>query len=1343
MTGFEQTTIDLAYQPEAITDPAPPANKIVLKKACGTDCEICYPKFDSVADAYPANAYTVNASSSTSSTWTFAIDNDPWEVQVPASWNKAKPGASPAAPQPAPEPVAAPVSKPKRPVPKRVTVAGIEITAKRLRGAISRLKRSTGTEVFRHLAKDRLPIDTDILNALISQERAWNPQACGTLKTAAVAALRRLIDPNQVGPFTLDGDGYCQWTAPSAGASAELIGLEPAARIKEIAKAFGNGRVIGRGFSAMSHDQQINWLKHWYSGRLGECYKLETAYSLKPSAHHPGAPQHSATHQVQWAPAVPGEVPAGVQIPGDWSSPYTTWSSGETNNYLVAARMAHPRYLSSTARRRWVANHLRGCKAEVDEVSLRALRSAMNSAWTDHSQPAVTIQPAKPGFQDLVAGGVNVQNWSTGAVAGYAAEHQLDLPGDILQRYGAVTAHFQQVAQQKAIDAAKLTFTLAPAQPELSGFHRKAILVDQHGRRWVFKPAPNDGAAFRPETEHEAHQLARAWGYRTAESHLITFDGKYGQVQAMLAADRNLLTVTGTGFAELTRRQLCAIAREHVLDWAIDNDDCHGENIIISEDDEAIGIDKGRAWRYLGGWSGLTGDATADTNCKLVYTKLYAAIAAGHLDRDTVDAMYRSVLTQARRMQLLPDEILAGHLGRAVANRPHYQPSSYQSPVPDAPGSAEELIAAAIKRKHALADDFTTLWADVYARAGWTPPEPIPVLETNQQGHPLHTGLHDPTLHSAVMASKSYGTATFLAGTDVEDAHLLLWRERDSAGTCRVRGQVKLRHTGSGCGYVALGKWCADRTDAKANAPIIPTSLGAEVDGLYQAIIQGAKTISYHSEDGGYNQSKLDSLSYARTRLETILAARTAALAAAPDHPMHPKYIEMATLYLGYVARIEAHKKERTKSQEGDFPRYGYVAATAPAPAVPVDPVKVTRIAAYRDAATLADKPQFDPDGELRLSGAVLKAGADNHFGQIGELYQITLPTGERIEFRNKTTGAAASQDGLLEFTVADTAHLADGLARIDAALTEAGVRLEPADALDLELFYWRHLTGIMGSRADSRPGTWPMTFDKSAFWQQAKTVDPTADRDVQLTKLRAAFACLTNAEQVDSFIASGAHLPRFLHLDLRNPTLPCGKPHWLRFDVTAAQWRTKKMPTITYRTGVHGPVTVGAGLSTEARLRTLAIWKDGMSSAQDMIRGSGDFVFARQNQEAGGQRPNVYLSPKVLARTSTYTFPDDRYGAITERASYAAFDFDQATGHTGSSNEALIKTAVSLLDDIEILTFDNGRSREVAIAQLAALGIDTIRGVPVATRFIVKRDTAAYQAAVEAARASYHQDWP
>jgi hypothetical protein len=87
-----------------------------------------------------------------------------------------------------------------------------------------------------------------------------------------------------------------------------------------------------------------------------------------------------------------------------------------------------------------------------------------------------------------------------------------------------------------------------------------------------------------------------------------------------------------------------------------------------------------------------------------------------------------------------------------------------------------------------------------------------------------------------------------------------------------------------------------------------------------------------------------------------------------------------------------------------------------------------------------------------------------------------------------------------------------------------------------------------------------------------------------------------------------------------------------------------------------------------------------------------------------------------TLARTSTYSFSSDHYGAINDRSSDSPFSIDtQSTFHDG---ETMIKDAASLLDGVEMIYAPSG-TRTKLIATLKQHGITEIRGLPVEERIL------------------------
>lgn len=1222
--------------------------------------------------------------------------------------------------KPPPEPEPAPQPAPPTP-PATVRLAGLPVPTAAVHEAIAVLESAPRNQVSVPLQKATNPVADLDFDRLVSTEVAWTRRTENSptnLRGWVLAALRRAVDPYAAGPFRVD---------PTTGYLINVVDLDGRDRnsVKAVAEAVGNGRVVGRGYSRMTDHQRAQWLTAWHNGDLAECYAIESGVA---AAHprHPGAPGHPDTHRVIWNPAVAGEIPAGADVPGCWPSPYVDWPRETVTNYVLAARCAYPGHLGTAARRLWAREHLLGSKQNVDARSQSARRRGQGGGGE-----LLRVQPTEPlpDYQQLLAEDQAVRTWNTAAVLAYLTDHDLPTTGPFPYRADRAQNHLTEARRLKAIDDARLRFRLAADQPTLAGWHRKALLLDQHDRTWLFKPAPSPEARFRADTEHEAHQLARAWGFFTAESRLIEFDGQHGQAQLMHPAHRDLLGVTGADFAALTRAQLCAIAREHVLDWALDNDDCHGANIVITTDGTAIGIDKGRAWRYFGGWPGLTGDERADTNCALVYTKLYAAIADGHLPPADVAAMYESAITQARRMRLMPDDDLAAYIRRAVAHRPHYRPSSYQRPVAGAPTNVDELVAAAVARKHALVEDFTDLWRRIHVRAGLAEPQPCTATDINPQGHRLLSGLHDPDLAAGIAATRNFGTATFLSGTDIEDAHLLWWRERRPDGSFVIRGQGKLRPQAADRFYT----WCASQRDAGSAAV-----LGGE-PGVYQAIIAAAKTVSYHCVDKEYNPLRLAGMRDAQSRLRQWLTtyqslADTATSAA--DAARFTDWVRMCRTYLGYIDSIEAHRADGTASKPGDYPRFvaGWPAGAEPAPAV-------TRTYARRDAASTGIAINLTPDGDLQLIDRELCDTSYSQYGQPGEMYLITLAGGETVDFRHEKLGTPLSTSGQVQFTVSDPAQLDASMTRIVNLFGIAGVPLLPADSVDLELFYWRHLTGILAERRDSRRDGRTITGGPvedrfQQFWAYLDQHRPT-DRFDEIVALRTAFSLLTTRENIDAFVAAGRHLPRFGHPDLRDPTRAAGKPYWVRFDITH-EWAGKSMPAMFYRSGPSYVVQTGVALATEARMRVFGIFKGGQSSYVDMIRGSAGFIFTRQNQERAGNGMTVFLRPEVLTRTSNYAFSGDLYGSIASRSGGAYWDFETATSFGEGCNELLIKDCVTLNDDIEILVFPSNFERSSALTRFAALGVTELRGVPLTVRFVVLGDGYALDTAITAVRATY-----
>lgn len=1101
-----------------------------------------------------------------------------------------------------------------------------------------------------------------------------------------------------------------------------------------IAISQATGNVVGWQYKHLGYADRMAWMMAWFNGDMRRCYDIELTQTdlTPPSNLHPGHPANPETNVIIWEAVTESELPTGIIPPGDWPASPGDLSTKVVSNYLLACNVEFAEHMGTATRRNWVHSHLTGNKVRVDAISHRAASSKTSKWSSEFGSPlehfAVQLFKKTP-LATLVNDGSNPERWPHYSYAEYLAEYPDCQPATshLHQIVAAISSHVQDVRSEQLRKGLELTFITAPDQPKLSGYHTKTVLLDQHDRRWLFKPAA-EGRRFRADVEHHVHRLARRWNYATAASMLIEHDGVFGQVQRLFDVAHDLAGWTGKDFLKLTPTQLSQLAREHTLDWAIDNDDTHGENIIVTKAGDVIGIDKGRGWRYFGAWPGLAGTNTANTNCQLIYTSLYNAIAAGHFEQAVIDGIYRDVIAQAHRMQRLPDDVLTELITAAQEHRPHFNPPTYQKACPTAPTNLDELTAAAVARKNNLAQDMQHLWAIIYGRAGWTPPDlDQPTAPArNALGQQLYSGPHDPGWHTAAMNSRNYGTATLVADPHIADASILLWRERHYTDGLYARGSFKVR---KGKVFEAMHDYCTAQTvkyEPTSNikgehfSPEYEADYNTFVD-IFQAIItaQAAGT----SVTDTALRDKL-------VALRTKFSDRNTELGPAPEEPDDPDrrhYAErrITSRYAVYCrSAIEIMVYNYQVYSADAFPPIFYL--PKPKHADDSTGTTFTRQPCARPQSSTTTAPKLDDNGDLVVGNSAITDTANTAQGQAGAMTVITLPTGERIEFRSdKRDNVAPTYHGNVEFTVPDIGNLAESMQHITTQLTTMGCPLTPATTQSLEQHYWTHLTEIIRNRNDT--GANPYFTLRVRLEALDKTDDPAERLRIQ----RKAFTELVDVQvgkpgHVQAFIDGGEHLPRFMHMDLRAPANPCGRPYWERPDVRDTVWRAKCMPTACYRNGPILAARTGNSLSTEARTRILGLWKAGMSSTSDLQYGSGGYVFTRQNatDPSTFSSNGVLFNPRILLRTHNYAYGSDYYGKTDMRKVHAAWQFDTMTGHVASNNELMVKDALSILDDIELVILNSTDERREILKLYAGFGITEIRGVPLKYRLGVHDQT-------------------
>lgn len=1159
--------------------------------------------------------------------------------------------------------------------------------------------------------------------------------------------------------------------------------------MKGLAENSGHGKVAGQHRQKMSKQQKAAWVRHWYAGEYDKAYQIEHAAALaayKPdhtyAAKHPG--NQPGFKKVDFAPAVAGEVAAGDTVAGDGipsdaaalkNMTVFSYTKEFVHSYLTAAGMKNSTGLSWGEQRKWVQAHIKGDKFGTDWFSKRAEKNVLNGVQL--SQPFVPPKPALPAgkmpsvafaeFNPKLNYAVKLDATALNSYLQQVVDHgnysviagqDEDTKKALVQLHYLTTVdgkdHYlskadatdkwnslmKNLTDQVTLNGASYhgqswnltlpnfgepvkTFTKSKAQKKLDGFGEKFFVDDEKGEKFLFKVAKEE---FRPYVEDAAHQAASLFGFTPAQSIVTKVDGQLGQIQSLIDHTKE---IKGTAPQDLTDQQLQDVLREHVLDWAMDNDDAHDQNFLITPGGRVIGIDKGRAWVHFG--KNQLNRHHLSSNAHLYYEDVYNAIASGNIDSERVQKAYKAVLKRAQMMSKVSDDEYRKILEYAFAKRPGYGTTSASS--------KDELIEHVLARKNNLVTDFEKFWTDLLSDAGVSKPAPSSKVEDQ-----FHTGFSAELLDDVATAG-SHGHATFFGGKELEDSHIMLQETHGKSGTF-LQGQGQLRSDADSKLTQWLKQHSKTKVGANGNTPdetLDPKSIvaGPKESVLYDQILQGVKTIAHHKMDQQFNVDKVLKLENALKDIDATLKKYdvNAANASESWFPKEPKkaakYLEMLK---SYKATAEAALEAKNSAEKPNaFSRFTYVPEPEDDDKVPTLKIPPNVTVELRDsqyAVSSLDKKT----GKLTDSKEI---GSGHYHLQFGQEYVVKFQDGVEISYRpwSSNYSNSKSQQGQLRFRIPENHGSKEAaLEQVLTQLRHMGLAMDDSSDEDLELLYWRHLYGIMNGRADRNTGKQKSVQDEV---KKLKLLEPGMDPETETQLWRKAWGAYKGQALVDKWISEKGYLPKFTKANIHDHENDHGRPHWMRFDVDYDALKKKaklSVANISGGLGISGysdekatqVAQSGGLLPTEERTRVLGKAMGGASSHADSSYGSANFVFLRQNIDHQAT-VNVYIDPMVHARTSTYAFDSDHYGNIEHRAGSAHFDFDTMTGHTYTGNEILVKYGISILDDVQVLVFSTPEARAAAIKFYADLGITTIRGVPIGDIFVTKaqQKTAVAQA--------------
>lgn len=1216
--------------------------------------------------------------------------------------------------------------------------------------------------------------------------------------------------------------------------------------VTAIKKYYGAKNVGG---VTLSKHQKQQWLTAFQKGDFQSMYKIEVAAAASkgkphPSGYlHPGYEANSETHQISWSAAVPGEIKAGDTVPGDWStlSP-ANWSKEELANYLISAQMQNPEYLSLPEQRQWVIAHKAGSKLQTDNLSIVARTRHLSGedpksetpVWTDNLVPAKIYDhlfDANPfptsdkwaPTQYEVSQAWAQDNWDNAEFQQVLHDNygdQGELSG--YSKYvieAAVGKYFDGKHAEYQAELLKPVYTHVKVLA--GGSHDVHLYQDQFGKKYVFKPV-DDAHLFRAEVEDASSKLSNLWGFNTPKTDIKTMEvpGK-GEQKGLIqnyqesVSDFRGLDGSGVDLTTLTDKQLGQLAAEHVLDWALDNDDAHEQNMLITPSGDLIGIDKGRGLFVYGNWNGLAGDTGAHTNMlpghALAYTPLYDGIRNGTITKEQADAAYMAALKAAQRIKKSDNGAVSALIQAGVANRTKWAAPGYMTHFDhtQAPKNADDLVQAVLNRKDKIDQQITEMWQKIYSQAGLGDlPKPPPYVLGEQH----LSGWQEPHTFQKVAETKIWGSSALHSSAEFADGHSLLWVEKGQDGSDVHFGSFKVAELSQ--------KKLLDYIEPKAGVkPTLTTQQVAQFPNLSEwksAISHAGKDVTKNAIDKNFNEEIQKKFSDTKALLQSDASVWTPNASPEADgmvpFPSGNKvpvegldqYKIALNHYLDMATKVDQAKENGLTTNKSDFFLYSPTAYAPEAKvyenanselgtykqlsngqfihSTPSGQIKMTTLPVevangengWSAQASSTEEPQDavlyhksnagDGIGELTPGGIKTQTSGWGSQGHPGSEYEITLPTGEKIYFRDShKTSTATSQSGLLRFKLSGSDQ-AGSLARVEAHLQKMGLTTEGASPDQAESVYWRNMFHrLLMSNTNSSPAAiksakedlQKMRSDLAKKLGLSTVEDQNLVEAIGLTmsssEEQAFWKQLAEkafgAQKVNEWISADKHLPQYSHMDLANPESTTGHAYWNRIDVTPQQLLEKNTLIAIGNSGKDNSllkyITSGGMLSTEERLRVLGYWKDGASSTSDQGTGGATGVFTRiaVPGSAVEKTGNIYgahvayWNPNVLQQTGTYSYGTDEFGNKSLLQSHNKFDpMKSLSQNSGTGNETLIQHQLSILDSLEIMVFNDPAKRNEAIQRMKELGHEKLRGVPIEDRLIMRENLDQAMKVVKAA---------
>lgn len=367
-------------------------------------------------------------------------------------------------------------------------------------------------------------------------------------------------------------------------------------------------------------------------------------------------------------------------------------------------------------------------------------------------------------------------------------------------------------------------------------------------------------------------------------------------------------------------------------------------------------------------------------------------------------------------------------------------------------------------------------------------------------------------------------------------------------------------------------------------------------------------------------------------------------------------------------------------------------------------------------------------DGKDNQGQSSGEAGSGGYVTYLNKAYEITSKDhpGVTVQYNPYATGDPTNR-GRIQFSIDNF----DGsVAQMESAINlvkAMGVSMDDATDEDMELFYWKHLYGVLKDRKAGHKGKDKKTLDKINAAYDAGGMS----KSQELAMLKEAWSENMGKDIVDS----ADWRPQF-DQNRAGATgyeggQTDGRPYWMRPDYDPEaykKWVNGQLPgrdfwnsTDDGYSSAERPYSGGGFLSNEERTRFTGAFakgdgaSGGNTGSSDRGVGGSKMIFTRLKKETGGTN-HQYFEPAVFGRTTSWSATGDAFGSMFKKNTQAPFNLEEVTTH--GSFEFDIKYGVSAWDNLAA-TIVSPTVRKKMMEYFAKKGITEIRGIPVSERIV------------------------